>query len=211
MNWLAHVLLSPNNIDFQLGNYLADPLKGQVWDEASQDLRAGIQTHISIDSFTDSHPLVSRSKSRLRPKGLLKPVIIDLTYDYLLTQHWDRFCTISQREFLDSFNQAGEHRALSFPSKPQELILNLTQNDRLNRYNTLEELLYGFQRIDTRLSPRLRAKELASGYYADVLTNLEGIEEDFLEFFPSLVEYIERELDTWDIIHLKSTQPLKDQ
>ncbi len=85
MNWLAHVFLSELKIDFQIGNYLADPLKGKLWDSTSDDMRRAIKTHITIDSFTDTHKTVSKSKSRLREKGLLKPVIIDLTYDYLLT------------------------------------------------------------------------------------------------------------------------------
>ena len=202
MNWLAHVLLSSQQIDFQLGNYLADPLKCQVWSGATRELIEGVNTHKSIDSFTDSDKIVSLSKSRLRKKGLLKPVIIDLTYDYLLTQHWDSFCTVSRREFLSSFNNAGEQRALEFPQKPQELVLSLVQNDRLNRYNTLEELLQGFGRIDTRLSPRLLAKETASGYYDDVVKNIGAIEEDFLIFFPKLIHHIREDLRLVDIEHL---------
>ena len=30
MNWLAHIFLSENKIDFQLGNFLADQLKGRL-------------------------------------------------------------------------------------------------------------------------------------------------------------------------------------
>lgn len=30
MNWLAHVLLSENHIEYQLGNLLTDPLKGKA-------------------------------------------------------------------------------------------------------------------------------------------------------------------------------------
>jgi len=202
MNWLAHVLLSSQQIDFQLGNYLADPLKCQVWSGATRELIEGVNTHKSIDSFTDSHNIVSLSKSRLRKKGLLKPVIIDLTYDYLLTQHWDSFCTISRREFLSDFNNKAEQRASQFPKKPQTLVINLVQNDRLNRYNTLEELLEGFRRIDTRLSPRLLAKETASGYYEDVVKNIGAIEEDFLIFFPKLIHHIREDLRLVDIEHL---------
>ena len=202
MNWLAHVLLSSQQIDFQLGNYLADPLKCQVWSGATRELMDGVNTHKSIDSFTDSDKIVSLSKSRLRKKGLLKPVIIDLTYDYLLTQHWNSFCTISRREFLSSFNNRGEQRAFAFPEKAQDLVLNLVQNDRLNRYNTLEELLRGFKRIDTRLSPRLLAKETASGYYGDVVKNIDDIEEDFLLFFPKLINHIKDDLRLRDIEHL---------
>ncbi len=34
MNYLAHTLLSKSNIEFQLGNLLADPLKGKRWPSA---------------------------------------------------------------------------------------------------------------------------------------------------------------------------------
>ena len=92
MNWLAHIFLSEQKIDFQIGNFLTDPLKGRLWENASIDMINGMQTHKIIDSYTDSHEIVSCSKRRLREKGLLKPVIIDLTYDYFLTKNWNEFC-----------------------------------------------------------------------------------------------------------------------
>ena len=76
MNWLAHVFLSEKNIDYQLGNLLADPLKAMTWPDASQAVVDGIKMHTRIDSFTDSHASVSRSKARLGQKGYLKPVAI---------------------------------------------------------------------------------------------------------------------------------------
>ncbi|KIM10478.1 MAG: hypothetical protein KU38_07410 [Sulfurovum sp. FS08-3] len=195
MNWLAHIFLSKQTIDCQLGNYLADPLKCQVWDGASRDMCEGMRIHQIIDSYTDSHPMVSISKARLRKKGLLKPVIIDLTYDYLLTKHWERFSYIPKVEFLNTFNYNGYHRALELPTLPQELVLNLIKNDRLNRYNTLEQLRESFGRIDDRLSIKLREKETASGYFDDVVENLNGLEGDFLEFFYQLCEYLSEKLE----------------
>ncbi len=35
MNWLAHIFLSENHIEHQLGNLLTDPLKGKAWEGAS--------------------------------------------------------------------------------------------------------------------------------------------------------------------------------
>jgi len=203
MNWLAHVLLSKQNIDFQLGNYLADPLKGQFWQGASADLIEGMRIHKIIDSYTDRDPIVSQSKARLRKRGLLKPVIIDLTYDYLLTQNWDSFTSINKSTFLKHFNHDGYQRAFAFPQEPQQLVHNLTQNDRLNRYNTFEELYHGFKRIDERLSPKLLAKESASGYFEDVLNHIESLEADFLAFFPQLCEHIKQYPGLEDITHLK--------
>ncbi len=203
MNWLAHVFLSEQKIDFQIGNYLADPLKGKVWDSASVDIRKGMQTHILIDSYTDSHQTVSISKSRLREKGLLKPVIIDLTYDYLLTKNWEKFSSIPLREFLDTFNTEAMQRSLDLPSDASGLVYNLAQNDRLNRYHSLEQLKRSFERIDTRLSERLLARETASSYMDVVSDNIEQLENDFMVFFPELCRSIKSNLEPKFIDHWK--------
>ena len=110
MNWLADVFLSEQKIDFQIGNFLADLLKGQLWENASLDMQKGMQIHKVIDSYTDSHEIVSCSKRRLREKGLLKPVIIDLTYDYFLTKNWDEFCNMPIKEFSKVFYHEANQR-----------------------------------------------------------------------------------------------------
>ena len=46
------------HIDFQIGNILADPLKARTWDDASIHMENGMQTHIRIDRYTDSHDIV---------------------------------------------------------------------------------------------------------------------------------------------------------
>ena len=77
MNYLAHTVLSKNSIEYQLGNLLADPLKGKRWEGASDEHYAGMRMHAAIDMFTDANKTISLSKSRLRKKGYLKGVVID--------------------------------------------------------------------------------------------------------------------------------------
>jgi acyl carrier protein phosphodiesterase len=182
---------------------LADPLKCKAWDSASDDIKKGMQTHILIDSYTDTHKIVSRSKSRLREKGLLKPVIIDLTFDYLLTKNWDQFSTIPLREFLDTFNEQAIQRSLGLPNNARDLVYNLAQNDRLNKYQSLEQLKKCFERIDTRLSDRLLSKESAVGYMDSVYHNIEYLENDFMAFFPELCDAIKRKLELEYLDHWK--------
>jgi len=203
VNWLAHVFLSEQKIDFQIGNYLADPLKGKLWDDASKEMKKGIQTHMLIDSFTDSHRVVSKSKSRLREKGLLKPVIIDLTYDHLLTKNWEKFSSIPLREFLDTFNNRAIIRSNDLPSHASQLVSNLAINDRLNRYHNLEQLEKSFKSIDTRLSQRLLARESAISYIDTVSDKIEELENDFMTFFPELCNSIKTNLDQNHISHWK--------
>lgn len=203
MNWLAHVFLSEHKIDFQIGNYLADPLKGRLWDSASADIEKGMKTHILIDSYTDSHKNVSKSKSRLREKGLLKPVIIDLTYDHLLTKNWDQFSSVPLREFLDTFNIEAIQRSKDLPSDASNLVYHLAQNDRLNKYHSLEQLKRSFERIDTRLSERLLARETAVSYMDVVSDNIEQLENDFMIFFPELCKLVKGNLEPKFVSHLK--------
>ncbi len=105
MNWLAHIFLSEQHIDFQLGNFLADPLKTRLWNHASKELKEGVRVHKIIDSYTDSNKIVTKSKARLKEKGLLKSIVIDLTYDYLLTKNWEKFVISQLKNFHMIFIQ----------------------------------------------------------------------------------------------------------
>jgi len=201
MNWLAHVLLSEEKVNFQLGNYLADPLKGRAWESASADLQKGISVHKLIDSYTDSHEIVALSKSRLREQGLLRGVIIDLTYDYLLSKHWEKFSTVPRERYITDFYANALRRAPSLPEHPQRLIKNLVKQDRLNKYNSLEQLHRVFMSVDGRLSPKLSARETASSYIRDVERVRAELEKDFLSFFPDLRNYLRTHLDHRHIGH----------
>jgi len=177
MNYLAHTVLSKSNIEYQLGNLLADPLKGKRWNGASDEHYAGMRMHATIDIFTDANKTISLSKSRLREKGYLKGVVIDMTYDYFLS-----------RSFVNDFNQNAEFVLDELPEKASSFILNITSNDVLASYADFAGLEQAFNRIDRRLSPRISAKETTSSYIPNVLEHYSAIENDFLAFFPLLAE-----------------------
>ena len=65
MNWLAHTFLSEPNVQFQLGNLLADLVRGPQREQMGADFRRGADCHKIIDAFTDSHPLVRRSRAQV--------------------------------------------------------------------------------------------------------------------------------------------------
>ena len=203
MNWLAHVFLSEQNIDFQIGNFLADPLKGKLWENATIDMKKGMFTHKIIDSYTDSHEIVSCSKRRLREKGLLKPVIIDLTYDYFLTKNWDDFCNMPIKEFSKVFYHEANQRTQVLPNHANIPIYNMIERDLLNKYHNLEQLKTSFERMDKRLSPRLKQRETALSYFDSVVKNIDELEKDFLEFFPQLTTKIKSDLNKNKIKHWK--------
>lgn len=187
MNYLAHTVLSKSNIEYQLGNLLADPLKGKRWQGASDEYYAGMRMHAAIDIFTDANATISLSKSRLRKKGYLKGVVIDMTYDYFLSKHWDMFVKQDLRSFVNEFNQNAEFVVEDLPDNASSFILNITRNDVLASYIDFSGLEIAFNRIDKRLSPRLAAKETTTSYIPNIQDHYVEIEQDFLKFFPHLI------------------------
>jgi acyl carrier protein phosphodiesterase len=189
MNWLAHIFVSENHVDYQLGNYLADPFKGKSWEGASKNVKDGMIMHKIIDSFTDSHDAVLKSKLRLGSKGILKSIIIDITYDHLLINHWQQYCKICISEFIDKFYKKAIVAADNYPEKAKSLVMRLIISKILTSYGTLEGLGAALKRIDKRLSPKILAKESALNYMPNVKRVMPEVEKDFLIFFPDLIQH----------------------
>lgn len=191
MNWLAHVFVSKNVIDYQLGNLLADPLKGKIWEGANEQIVAGFKMHCSIDSFTDSNEFVRKSKSRLRHKGYLKGVIVDIVYDYFLLKNWNRYSTVSLDLFINTFYQNATEAVESYPEHARVFVNKVIESNNLTSYGSFDGLEKAFQRIDKRLSARLLAKESAVDYLPALKREIMAIEADFIQFFPQLIEHFQ--------------------
>lgn len=187
MNWLAHIFVSKPHIDYQLGNLLADSLKTRIWERASQELHAGVRMHRRIDAYADQHPIFRRSKSRLGNKGVLKAVVVDITYDHLLLNHWEQFSSISSTQFLHRFHQRAERAVVNYPDAPRQFVQRLIRSNHLASYGSTRGLEAALGRVDDRLSQRVLARDTVSRYIPIVNKVMPAIEQDFLEFFPQLI------------------------
>lgn len=191
MNWLAHVFLSQPNIHQQLGNILADPLKGRVWPGADPQTHAGFAMHQQIDKFTDSHPCFIASKNRLGERGLLRGAVIDVVYDHLLTKHWQNYSDRDFQPFIAEIYQQAPAATQNYPANAAEFIHDIIEADILRSYATLDGVATALQRIDRRLSARVLKRESASSHMPAVRANIDAIEEDFLGFFVELVAAVD--------------------
>ena len=142
-------------------------------------------------------------ENQSRKKGLLKAVVIDLTHDYFLTKNWDTFCHIPIKKFTHDFYLQAQKRAVFLSPKAQDFINNLVQRDTLNKYHSLKQLQTSFERLDMRLSPRLRERETASGYFEVVEKNILDLEKDFMDFFPDLCSCAKEHFDQGTFSHWK--------
>lgn len=67
MNFLAHIYLSDDKPLLQIGNFIADSVKGRQVELYPPTIQEGIRLHRAIDAYTDAHPTVAQSVARLRP------------------------------------------------------------------------------------------------------------------------------------------------
>lgn len=105
MNFLAHLYLTKDYpAEVAVGNFLADAVKGRKALSGFPELiQTGIRIHRQIDHFTDTHPAYRQGTKRLFPNyGKFAGIIMDIFYDHVLANNWNRYCNRS----LDSFAQA---------------------------------------------------------------------------------------------------------
>lgn len=153
--------------------------------------------HRTIDAFTDSHPVVRRSQQRLRERGYLRAVVIDLSYDHMLIKNWERYhSTSTARAFLDDFYQRAEQVLDQYPTRINHFVSSIIEADTLGRYAQVNGIQRGMRKVDLRLSERVLRRERATDYFDDVLREYSHIEGDFLDFFTELQQHVATAIDS---------------
>ena len=103
MNFLAHLYLSGNNKEVILGNFIADAVKGKELNRYKEQVQVGIRLHRAIDTYTDKHPVVEKSKERLRGKyHKYAGVIVDMFYDHFLAANWNEYSNEPLNKFTSN-------------------------------------------------------------------------------------------------------------
>ncbi|MEM7278044.1 MAG: ACP phosphodiesterase [Pseudomonadota bacterium] len=191
MNWLAHIVLSRRDAAYQLGNVLADPLRGRAWPGAPSAVIDGMSMHQAIDKFTDAHPQIAVSKSRLGERGLLRGVAVDVIYDHFLFLRWDRHVRLPVDVFLEKFHQDASLIATSMPDRAKTFTERLIRSELLSSYANKEGVAQALLRVDSRLSVRLKARETTSQYFDAFVAEYDSLQADFDQFFPDLVAFFD--------------------
>jgi acyl carrier protein phosphodiesterase len=188
MNWLAHLLLSPPETEFQLGNLLGDFVRGAEREGMSPAFRDGVRCHLRIDAFTDEHPVMHRSKARLDARfRRFAGVIMDVFYDHLLALHWDHFCETPLREFTRRFHEQALPHVPDLPEDAAWILRRMIEEDRLYSYREVAGVDLALTRLSYRLNARFHRGLRLQDSVAEMVVCQEELEWDFLEFFPQLV------------------------
>lgn len=187
MNFLAHLYLSGDNTKLMVGNFIADFVKGRnALKHFDNEIVQGIELHRAIDLFTDTHPLVIKSKDRLRPKYRhYSGVIADVFYDHFLAKNWKVYHKETLADFASRAYSIIESFDAVLPSEVKRMLPYMIRGNWLVNYSKVE----GIQRALAGMASRTPYLSKMDEATEDLIKYYEAFKEDFDTFFPKLTTY----------------------
>lgn len=188
MNFLAHIYLSNNIDEIIIGNFIADFIKGNKYKHLPIRIQDGILLHRKIDSFTDTHSIVRKSKRRLHSRyGHYDGIIIDILYDHFLAKNWHNYSEIPLKKVESEFIKLLKKEVELLPEKVKEILPYLEKQKWLSNYASFD----GIER--TLIGVNKRTKNVSKMHLAieDLHNNYSALENDFTLFFRDLIKFVE--------------------
>jgi len=192
MNVLAHIYLSGDSEQIIIGNYIGDYVKGKDYLNYPEKIRKGILIHRHIDSFTDRHPVVHRSKIFFTRKyHKYAGVVTDIIYDHFLTKEWDLFSRRPLESVTYNFYRAMVNNQHYLPPNVRDMMPFFIINNWIESYQSLRGIRLVLKTLSKHSSlpneSRFAVRALKKDYYS--------LQDDFMEFFPQLIDYVEKEFN----------------
>lgn len=188
MNYLAHIYLSGDDKQLRIGNFIADSVRGKDFSAFPDRVADGIILHRHIDTFTDSHSTVKKSKDLIRSEyGHWSSVIVDLYYDHFLAHYWNDFHEDPLESFVQEFYKDLNDSHHYLPTKVQDFMPYLIEQNWLLSYASIEGISGIFHQMNRRTGNRSKmnfASIELEKYYNE-------LERHFRSFMDDLQVYVE--------------------
>lgn len=186
MNYLAHLVLSGDDADLRLGNFIGDAVKGDPDQRYTSSVARGIHFHRWIDGYADSAPEAMHARAALRPiLGRFSAVGVDLLYDHFLAKN---FTELHPSMALPAFAHATQQQLLDrvdeMPARSQRFLRAMVAHDWLVGYASRAMMLDVCRSMDVRLEQRLGvASPLHRLFDAADAAGADGLEAEFRAFW----------------------------
>lgn len=170
-----------------LGNFIADHVKGSDVLKYSLITRKGITMHRAIDTYTDQHPVVKQSISRLRADfHKYAGVVVDMYYDHYLSANWDDYCQTDLQTFTETRYTILNTFQPVLPMRSARLLYYMEKQNWLLSYGNLDGMQQAFNGMSRRTTFVSNMEH--------AIVNLEaGYTEfgnEFKQFFPDLQLFV---------------------
>lgn len=183
MNYLAHLFLSPENNEVQVGNLMGDFVKGNRFSHLPKGVVEGIYLHRAIDKFTDHHPVIKQLKLLLSLKRRkFHGIITDIAFDHFLACQWQQYSEQPLTLFSQTCYQSLEQHKESMPDKMQMMVKRMIAGDWLMQYQQTQSMIHAINGV----SKRIRFDNELKGGGEEVMKYYAEYNEAFEQFFPQL-------------------------
>lgn len=188
MNYLAHLYLSGDNRQVQLGNFIADSIKGKQYLDFPLNVQKGILMHRAIDTYTDTHPIFRKGASRLfgefRHYHL---VLMDMFYDHFLAKHWEKYAILPLPIFAQNFYGFLISKKAELPLRTQNQLPYLIRDNWLMKYQTTR----GLEFILRQMSHRIKNKYALEKGIKSLIKFYPDYESEFFVFFDDIRQFVQ--------------------
>jgi len=194
MNYLAHSFLSFSNEPILFGQFIADDIKGNKWQQYEANIQQGILLHRFIDDFTDSHAQVLELKKLLHPRlGKFSGVVLDVLFDHVLSLKWKTYAEPSRERWIqETYLQLGLRRP-EMSEKRKFIIDKMIEHDWMNMYLTQQ----GTSEILNQMGRRIPFGNSLEDSFEVFVLYQKDIISTFDDFFPQIISSTQVKLDTF--------------
>ncbi len=186
MNFLCHMLLSGDDDQLLVGNFMGDFVKGVLGDRFPARIRQGVALHRAIDSFAAVNPLFRQSRLRLSPAiGLYRGVLVDLFYDHFLAADWETWSHEPFDHYLRRTRSIIDTHLSAIPDRMQPLLPVI-----------FDELLPSYQNVAgigsalERMSRRVKRQNPLAGGEEELVRHYDDLRHDFNRFLPQARTFV---------------------
>lgn len=191
MNFLAHIYLSNENDHLKIGNFIADSVKGKQYLDYPMEIQKGIILHRAIDSFTDTHPIVSKSVERLFDRyGHYSRVIVDILYDHFLAANWKDYSDIPLKTYTENFYKLLQNNFEVLPKPVQNFLPYMIADNWLYNYRKIE----GIEKILFQMNKRIKYRTKMHLAIEELKKFYDEFEDEFRRFFRELRAFVKVEI-----------------
>jgi acyl carrier protein phosphodiesterase len=149
----------------------------------------GVRFHRIVDSFTDDHAVVSRSKARLPPPyRRYAGILVDVYFDHVLARRWPELAAVTLEEFAASVAHEIEAHRAEFPERARPFLEFFLRTHLLLSYRERG----GIERALQGMSRRMKHPNPLATAMGELEAHSAALEVDFLEFFPEAMAMAKR-------------------
>jgi acyl carrier protein phosphodiesterase len=169
MNYLAHAYLNgTRGNDVLMGNMMGDFIKGNQFLSYEPAIQQGILLHRSIDTFTDTHTIVSQAKNYFRAEyGLYSGALVDVMWDHFLANDITVFDSdVAVQQFTQNVYAVLQQHSSLMTERMAYMCKYMIQYDWLYNYKKVEGIFSSWRGMSKRLE-HLKDTALAEVIFTD--------------------------------------------